>query len=183
MNNPSPARYKGIELDWQTHFWYLPSVLQGLIFNLNWTYITSTIDVQKFKVYQTTRFVPPRSYITTLNLVDTMRTARMVDQPAHIMNMTLGYDYEGFSIRVSWLYQSDKVTYVGDTQFTDSFTSAYDRWDIAVQQRFGNNFQLYGNINNINNKHDESLQGYSQNTPTSLQYYGPTIDIGVRYNF
>jgi TonB-dependent receptor len=183
MNNDAPARYKGIELDWQTHFWYLPSVLQGLIFNLNWTYISSTIDVQKFKVYQTTRFVPPRSYITTFNLVDTMRTARMVDQPAHIMNMTLGYDYEGFSIRVSWLYQSDKVTYVGDTQFTDSFTSSYDRWDIAVQQRFGNNFQLYANLNNINNKHDESLQGYSQNTPTSLQYYGPTLDVGIRYNF
>jgi TonB-dependent receptor len=183
MNNPSPARYRGIEFDWQTHFWYLPSVLQGLIFNLNWTYITSTIDVQKFKVYQTTTFVPPRSYVTTFNLVDTMRTARMVDQPAHIMNMTLGYDYEGFSIRVSWLYQSDRVTYVGDTRYQDSFTSAYDRWDIAVQQRFGGNFQLYANFNNINNKHDESLQGYSSNTPTSLQYYGPTIDVGIRYNF
>jgi TonB-dependent receptor len=183
VNNPSPARYKGIELDWQTHFWYLPSFLQGLIFNLNWTYITSTIDVQKFKVYQTTRYVPPRTYITTSNLVDTMRTARMNDQPAHIMNMTLGYDYEGFSIRVSWLYQSDKVTYVGDTPYQDSFTSSYDRWDIAVQQRFGSNFQLYANVNNINNKHDESLQGYSANTPTSLYYYGPTIDVGIRYNF
>ena len=183
MNNSNPARYRGIELDWQTHFWYLPSFLQGLIFNLNWTYITSTIDVQKFKINQTTRFVPPRSYVTTFSLVDTMRTARMVDQPAHIMNMTLGYDYEGFSIRVSWLYQSDRVTYVGDTPYTDSFTSSYDRWDIAVQQRFGNSFQLYANFNNLNNKHDESLQGYSQNTPTSLQYYGPTIDVGIRYNF
>jgi outer membrane receptor protein involved in Fe transport len=112
-----------------------------------------------------------------------MRTARMNDQPAHIMNMTLGYDYEGFSIRVSWLYQSDRVTYVGDTRYSDSFTSAYDRWDIAVQQRFGHNFQLYANFNNLNNKHDESLQGYSQTTPTSLYYYGPTIDVGVRFNF
>jgi outer membrane receptor protein involved in Fe transport len=99
------------------------------------------------------------------------------------MNMTLGYDYEGFSLRVSWLYQSDKVTYVGDTPYTDSFTSSYDRWDIAVQQRFGPSFQLYANINNINNKHDESLQGYSANTPASLYYYGPTIDVGIRYNF
>ena len=183
MNNDSPARYKGIELDWQTHFWYLPSVLQGLIFNMNYTYIESTIDVQKFKVYQTTRFVPPRSYVTTFNLVDTMRTARMVDQPTHIMNMTLGYDYEGFSVRVSYLWQSDRVTYVGDTEYTDSFTSSYDRWDIAVQQRFGNNIQLYLNFNNINNKHDESLQGHNATSPTSLQYYGPTIDLGVRLKF
>ena len=183
VNNDAPARYKGIELDWQTHFWYLPSFLQGLIFNMNWTYITSTIDVQKFKSKEVVTFVPPRRYITTFNLIDTMRTARMIDQPAHIMNVTLGYDYEGFSVRVSWLYQSDKVTYVGDTPFTDSFTSSYDRWDIAVQQRFGGSFQLYANFNNLNNKHDESLQGYSQNTPTNLYYYGPTIDVGIRYNF
>jgi len=75
------------------------------------------------------------------------------------------------------------VTYVGDTEYTDSFTSSYDRWDIAVQQRFGNNIQLYLNFNNINNKHDESLQGHNATSPTSLQYYGPTIDLGVRLKF
>jgi len=29
MNNPEPAKIKGFELEWQTHFWYLPWILHG----------------------------------------------------------------------------------------------------------------------------------------------------------
>jgi TonB-dependent receptor len=181
LNNPTPAVYKGIELDWQTHFWYLPSFLQGLIFNFNWTYISSTIDVQQFRTNQIVTFVPPRSYVTKLYLVDTSRTQRMPDQPSHIMNMTLGYDYEGFSIRVSYLYQSDKVTGIGQSPVLDAFTGTYERWDLAVQQHLGESLQLYANFNNLNNRHDESLLGYRQLNPTALEYYGLTIDVGIRY--
>ncbi len=181
INNPNPAVYKGIEFDWQTHFWYLPSFLQGLILNFNWTYITSTIDVQRFKTTPQTIFVPPHTFLTSIVLTDTIKTGRMPDQPAHIANITIGYDYKGFSIRASYLYQSDKVTGIGQTPVTDAFTARYARWDLAVQQRLGENLQLYANFNNLNNRHDESLLGYRQINPTSLEYYGLTIDLGIRY--
>jgi outer membrane receptor protein involved in Fe transport len=106
----------------------------------------------------------------------------MPDQPAHILNLTGGYDYKGFSIRVSYLYQSDKVTGVGLIPFYDSFVDKYDRWDISVQQRLGRMIQLYANFNNITNTHDESLLGYQKLNPTDIQYYGSTIDFGVRFN-
>jgi outer membrane receptor protein involved in Fe transport len=183
INNPNPAFYKGIEFDWQTNFWYLPSFLQGLIFNFNWTYITSTIDVQRFKTTPEVVFIPPRTYITSIILSDTIRRNRMPDQPAHIANMTIGYDYKGFSIRASYLSQSDKVTGIGQTPVTDAFTAPYRRWDLAVQQKFGDNMQIFANFNNLNNRHDESLLGSRQLNPTSIEYYGLTVDVGIRYKF
>jgi len=183
INNPNTAVYKGIEFDWQTHFWYLPSFLQGLVFNFNWTYITSTIDVRQFKTTPMTVYIPPRTYITSIVLSDTIRRDRMPDQPAHIANMTIGYDYKGFSIRASYLSQSDKVTGIGQTPVTDAFTAPYRRWDLAVQQKIGDNMQLFANFNNLNNRHDESLLGSHQLNPTSIQYYGLTVDVGLRYKF
>jgi hypothetical protein len=46
LNNPNPAKYFGIELDWQTHFWYLPSVFQGIVLNVNYTHIYSEMFLQ-----------------------------------------------------------------------------------------------------------------------------------------
>jgi TonB-dependent receptor len=189
INNPTAAVYKGVELDWQTNFWYLPSFLKGIVLNINWTYITSTIDVQQFKTTPVTIIDPSwdgtgrTKYLNTILLSDTIRTDRMPDQPAHISNITIGYDYKGFSIRASYLSQSDKVTSIGQTKITDAFTAPYHRWDLAVQQRFDEHLQFYANFNNLNNRHDESLLGYQQINPTALEYYGLTIDMGIRYKF
>jgi TonB-dependent receptor len=184
INNPSPAQYRGVEFDWQTNFWYLPSVFKGLIFNLNWTYIVSSIDVKQYKATRKTITDPTdpkhKRQIAVVTYDSTSRTQRMPDQPAHIFNTTLGYDFHGFSIRLSYLYQSDKVTSVGSVPLTDGFTAAYGRWDLVLQQKLGDLIQIYANFSNLNNRHDESLLGYSQINPTSLEYYGPTIDIGVR---
>ena len=35
-NNPNPAKYSGFEIEWQTHFWYLPGPLSGLVLNINY---------------------------------------------------------------------------------------------------------------------------------------------------
>jgi TonB-dependent receptor len=184
INNPSPAQYRGVELEWQTNFWYLPSFFKGLVFNFNWTYIVSDIDLQQWKTYSETKYNPVTDgYDSHSWTVQSSRRSRMPDQPAHIFNSTLGYDYKGFSIRVSYLYQSDKFTGAGETNVTDSYTGPYDRWDLAIQQKFTNYLQLYINYNNLTNTHDESLLGYRQNNPQSLQYYGKTIDAGVRVLF
>lgn len=189
VNNKTPAVYKGAELDWQTNFWYLPSFLKGLVFDFNWTYITSSVDVKAYLAKFTTTSVPdplrPGRYtqVVTESLDSTLRTNRMPDQPSHILNSTIGYDYGGFSIRVSYLYQSDKVAGVGETAITDAFTDAYERWDAVVQQKIGDNLQIYANFTNLNNRHDASLLGYRQNNPTALEYYGRAIDIGLRLKF
>ena len=184
INNPTPAQYRGVEFEWQTNFWYLPSVFKGLVFNLNWTYITSDIDLQQWKTFSETKYNPITDGFDTHSwTVQSSRKSRMPDQPAHIFNSTLGYDYKGFSIRVSYIYQSDKFTGAGQTPVTDSYTGSYNRWDLEVQQKVTSYIQLYANFNNLTNTHDESLLGYREDNPQSLQYYGRTIDAGARITF
>ncbi|MDZ7288797.1 MAG: TonB-dependent receptor [candidate division KSB1 bacterium] len=184
LNNPFKTTYKGFELDWQTHFWYLPSVLKGVILNVNYTRIFSEMRKQLFflrrgPVIPGTR--PPR-YSSVL--VDSSRTARMPDQPAHILNATLGYDYKGFSARLSYLYQTDKTTWIDTEPILDNFSGAYARWDLTFQQRLGRTgLQLFANLTNLNNRHDQNFRGYTLTDPTYLEYYGFTMDLGARYRF
>lgn len=164
----------GLELDWQTHFWYLPEPLSGLVLNVNYTHIFS-----KAQYPFTFTKVTGRSVI----YVDSSFTDRLLYQPDNIINLSLGYDYKDFSIRVSMLYQDDIFTGPNFWPQLRSHTSSSTRWDLAVKQElpwFG--LQLYGDINNINGANDVSvIQGRS--VPISEQDYGLTADLGLRWKF
>ena len=41
LNNPSPATIKGIEFAWQTNLSYLPGLLKGIVFEINYAIIRS----------------------------------------------------------------------------------------------------------------------------------------------
>lgn len=181
-NNPNPAKYYGFEIEWQTHFWYLPSVLSGLVLNVNYTHIYSEMILayDSLKIEQ----IGIRRVVTLLPR--TIKT-RMPDQPAHIFNITIGYDYEGFSARLSYLYQTDKLTGIGyhgtnPTSWLSSYTGGYGRLDLTLQQKLLPNLQLFANFNNLNNRHDQNFLGSSLTHPSYIEYYGLTMDLGVRYN-
>ncbi|MCG3119661.1 MAG: Vitamin B12 transporter BtuB [bacterium] len=183
INSPFMATYKGFELDLQTHFWFLPSILRGLVLNINYTRIISETDI---RLYNTERVrigttIPPRyRYDVVIN----SRSARMPDQPAHIANVTLGYDLKGFSTRLSYLYQTDKVAFISREPALDNFSGAYSRWDLTVQQKVGGTgLQLFANLSNLNGRPDKSFRGDQLVDPTYIEYYGFTMDLGARYKF
>lgn len=194
INNPFEATYKGFEIDWQTNFWYLPSIFKGLVLNANYTHIDSETKYQGFYPVDTDSIqnVRPRRYYQTL--VDTVRVGRMPDQPSHIANITLGYDFKGFSARFSFLYQTDISTFIHSTNpLLDTFTDDYARFDITVQQKLTRGIELFANFNNLNNRKDASFRGsYDESSgttgintfrPSYLEYYGFTMDVGARYRF
>lgn len=182
INNSNKAFYRGFELEWQTNFWYLPSVLKGLVLNVNYTRIFS--DVEKDYIDVDVSFVnrpPPFPPAINYAFVDSTRSARMPFQPSHILNITLGYDYKGFSTRLSYLYQSDKVTYLDQYKELDSFSDDYSRWDLSLQQRLDWGIQVFANFSNLNSRPDVTLRGGNNDRPAYLEYYGFTMDLGVRF--
>lgn len=183
INNPEPAFYKGFEIEWQTHFWYLPSYLNGLVLNVNYTRIYSEIEKWVPNVQQDTLINPPPFVVWSYKVLDSSRTTRMPDQPKHILNITLGYDIGGFSARLSYLYQTDKFISIGNKPILDSFTGEYSRWDLTLQQKLGMGIQVFANLTNLNNRPDENFSGDRYRSPTYTEYYGFTMDLGVRYNF
>jgi TonB-dependent receptor len=183
INNPKPAKYKGFELDWQTQFWYLPSIFRGLVLNVNYTTISSTIEKELFFVKTGPQIPGTRPPRYEKILVDSSRTARMPNQPKHIANVTLGYDFKGFSARLSYLYQTDKTTFISTEPILDNFSGAYERWDLTFQQRLTDQIQLFANFNNLNNRRDANYRGYTLTDPAYIEYYGFTMDAGVRFRY
>jgi len=171
INNPYVVDNYGLELDWQTHFWYLPAPFNGLVFNANYTH-----------VYSKAKYPYVLAGATTSMNVDTSFTDRLIHQPNHIVNLSLGYDYKDFSIRLSMLYQDDVFTGINQWPQLRSTTAAYQRWDISVKQKLPwFNLELYGNVNNLNGALDRSmLQMYSR-IPRVLEMYGMSADAGIRW--
>lgn len=176
-NNPYRVNNWGIELDWQTHFWYLPSPLNGLVLNANYTHIFSKAQYPFTYIYQP---VPGRPG----TFIDTSFTDRLLYQPNDIVNLSLGYDYRGFSVRVSMLYQANVFTGPDFWPQVRANTSPYRRWDLSVKQDLPfPGLQLYGDVNNINGANDISVIQGGAGVPISEQSYGTTADLGIRWQF
>ncbi len=178
-NNPNEAKVRGIEIDWQTTFWYLPGLLRGLVFNTNYTHIFSEAKYPQYKV--TTEYDENYNLVKTYHYFD--YRDRMLHQPNDIVNASLGYDYKNFSVRMSMLYQSNifkQTYYYPEGRVT---TDDYLRFDISISQNlpwYG--LQLYCNINNLNAAHDVDLNR-GNGFPTAIQHYGRTMDLGVRWTY
>ena len=134
VNNPHPASIKGIELEWQTNFWYLPQPLNALVLNINYTRVWSDMDYQQIRnidvPYQQGRFTF-HNYIS----IDTVRNARLIYQGDNILNIALGVDYKGFSGRISFNMQGNVITSVGSRPEDDQFTGNIYKWDFTLQQK------------------------------------------------
>jgi TonB-dependent receptor len=174
VNNPYRIDNWGLEFDWQTHFWYLPRPFDGFVLNVNYTHVFSEARYP---------YTDSRRVGRVIEYVDTSFTDRLLYQPNNIVNLSIGYDYLDFSIRVSMLYQANIFTGPNYWPQLRTNTSAYRRWDIAIKQKlpwFG--IQLYGDLYNFGGANDISvIQG--SGFPQSEQSYGLTADLGLRWQF
>jgi len=191
VNNKYQAKLWGLEMEWQTYFWYLPRPLNGIVLNVNYTHIRSETKYPLNRLRQVvvgydTTFVFGQKRIMpvwqTVN-VDTFYTGRIVHQPNHIFNISMGYDYKGFSARVSMLYTDDILTSTNFWEELRASTDKHVRWDLSVKQKLPvKGLMLYLNLNNINNAVDRSLIAGSS-YPSREEYYDFTGDLGLRYRF
>lgn len=181
INLDATSYVRGFELDWQTHFWYLPSFLKGIVLSVNYTHITSNTSYP----FQTSVKKGTGPFAPTV-FVDSTRVGRMPNQPDDVFNFTLGYDIGGFSARLSFVYQDNVLAGINRTyDELDSYTGAYKRWDFTAYQKLPwlkERLQVYLNANNITNTPDRSFTSVLQKL-SSVQYYGRTVDIGLRYRF
>ena len=179
MNNLNISKVRGLEFDWQTAFWYLPGALRGLILNINYTWIYSEAKYPMTSIEYT---FDPDTYEEKYTNIDGYYTSSLIRQPKDILNVSLGYDYEKFSARVSMLY-TNKV-FQGPSFYRQlvNYSDEYVRWDISIKQGlpwYG--MQVFCNLNNLSAAKDVLRNGKS-GYPTSIQHYGMTVDLGVKFD-
>ena len=193
INSDEPTTFYGYELEWQTNFSYLPGLLKGLVLNLNYTRGFSETTYFSYLLNSETVCTPQRVCTQVFSVRDTSRTGRMPGQAAHIANVTLGYDYKGFSTRVSYLFQSNTTSSVSTNDpLNDRFVGDYSRFDLSVRQKLDLGLEVFVNLNNLNNRPDVAYTNQNSTTGdysftdrglANRELYGYTIDVGARYRF
>ena len=177
VNAEGETTVYGIELDLQTNFRWLPPPLDGLLVNANYAYIFSETFFPFFEI-------GPRSTEPPFapTVIDTVRAGRMPGQSDALFNLSIGYEKGGFSGRVSMLYQGLSLETVGTRTELDGFLDDYVRWDAAINQRISRGFTVFLNLNNFTNRAERAFLG-SRSFATNEEYFGWTMDLGVRYRF
>ncbi len=178
VNDKYPAKLTGIEVEWQTRFWYLDNFLNGAILNINYTHTVSDVRYPRVEVRK--KFIQEPPYQITEN-VDTFYNDRLIFQPANILNVTLGYDYKGLSSRLSLLYQDDIFARTHFFRKLRGVSTKYLRLDFSLRQKLPwKGFELLLNIANLNSAIEKDIV-VGTGAPMRLQYYGATYDLGLRY--
>ncbi|HLG38577.1 MAG TPA: hypothetical protein VI461_02875, partial [Chitinophagaceae bacterium] len=179
LNNPFDATVKGIELDFQHNFWYLPSPFNNIVFSINYARIFSETTYPFFDVRVV---IVGRDRIAVL--VDSSSTGRLIDQPNHILNTSIGYDYEGFSSRLSFLFVDNSATGNGGRYpENDSYTTDYFRIDFSARQKLPwFNSELFLDVNNLNNANTSSIHRSTEGF-RNIQNYGLTANLGIRIRY
>ncbi|MCK5795132.1 MAG: TonB-dependent receptor, partial [Anaerolineales bacterium] len=182
VNNSNTTYFQGLEFSLQTNFWYLPGVLKGLVLNLNYSRIWSTTSYPYIDVsngWDTTGIIPIPTQILTV----TDREGRMIQQPKDIFNAGIGWDFRGFSSRLSFRYQGETLS-VFDTKYSlrDQYTADLFRIDLSLKQKITDKLSVHADFANINKHIDDAfIQVKGMQLPTQSEYYGYTIQFGIRY--
>ena len=180
-NNPYVVNLSGWELDYQTRFWYLPGPLSGLILNANYTVTESEVKYPRTEIHFEIDFGPPL-VAETIN-IDSFYVDRLIDQPDEIFNLSIGYDYKGFSGRLSVLSKADIFMQTNFWKELRQTTNNYTRWDLSVKQKLPiNGLEIFLNMNNITEAVDKNKY-HTSNSLALEQHYGKTIDLGLKYSF
>ena len=137
LNNPNTGYIRGVEIDWQTNFWYLPEPFNSLVLSVNYTKSASSMAYRQLSSVAGPKIVdplPPHHQIQTYVTRDTVYVARLTQQANDVLNANIGVDYKGFSGRFSFNLRGNVLNNVGNRPEETSYTGNILRWDFTLKQ-------------------------------------------------
>lgn len=182
-NHPYDGIAKGIEVEWQTNFWYLPKPFSYFTLNLNYSYI----DNKTTYVYIATRdslvgYGRGDRPIFEQIRYDELVEGPMTNQPSHLFNGSLGFSYKKFETYLSYQYIGKIFLQKTIIAETDPFKTAFHRFDLQARYKLPvKGLELMFNMANITDtKEVKRRRGDAR--PISIERYGWTADVGLRFN-
>ena len=186
FNNFESATYSGLELSWQTNFWYLPKALSGLVLDVNVTMLRSNTRYPYFEDVvigiDSSGFFPRDIIGYEYNLTE----GRLVNQPNAILNLILGWDYKGFSSRFSFRYQGNTLQNQDSRlSLSNSFYDTFVWMDVSLKQKITKNISVFANLTNVSQHIDDYFIRFGGHTtlPTNSEQYGLRGQFGITYRY
>jgi len=182
INNEHAAYLRGLEMEWQSNLTYLPAPFNGLVFNVNYTHVWSETKYVQHRVLS--KFIPTPPFSEKIES-DTSYTNRLLHQANDIANVSMGYDYKGFSARFSFRFQGNVIRATGSRVEINSYTDDVYRFDFVAKQRIpikSANLEVFFNAINFTNVPYSRYSIYPNKgrTTTLTRYSGRRFQLGVR---
>ncbi|MHB8578864.1 MAG: TonB-dependent receptor [Ignavibacteriaceae bacterium] len=182
QNHSFPVYLKGLEFELQTNLWYLPTPLNYISLDVNFTLINSETKYEYSKTVLKTIGTDSRGRpITKLVVIDSIYSGPMLNQPQSIANFSFGYNYKGFNLWLSYQYTGAMVSSEPNLTEFENHIQSFSKWDLQISQKLPlNGLEVLFNYANINDP--IGYQHYlADSRPTYLESYGWTMDLGIRY--
>ena len=182
QNHTFPDYLWGAEFETQTNFWYLPFPFNNVSLDLNFTLVNSRTKYEYSKTNEEiTGYTSHGAPIYQLVAVDSIYQGPMLNQPKSIVNLSLGYNYEGFNLWLSYQYTGSMVTSFPNLTEFENIVYPLRIFDIQLTQKLPvNGLEFLFDLANINNP--VGYQSYlADPRPSYSESYGWTADFGLRY--
>jgi TonB-dependent receptor len=194
LNNTNLGYIRGVEIDWQTNFWYLPQPLNALVLDVNYTKSGSNTNYIIIQKVVKDNFVLVNGRLQNQPITTTKDTAfsgRLIQQADDVVNATLGIDYKGFSGRLSFNMTGNVLSGVGSRPELMQYTGNIYRWDFSLKQNLPiDGLSLALNGNNIFHNGISFYQTYKLKSDAPVTknlvrvFYSPTsFELNLRYSF
>ena len=183
-NHPYDITLRGFEVEWQTSFWYLPKPISFFTLSANYTYTYGESPNPYTVLY---KYKPEGSRYELTGRNDSVIVTPMTGIPEHMANITLGAKIKGFESYVSFQYASEKIegTHPNDLRLY-VIREHYSRLDFNASYGFNlknkGTLEILLKVANLTNSEDR-IHFRDEYRPISVEQYGLTADLGLRFKF
>lgn len=182
--NSPEANVWGLEFDMQTNLKYMPAPFNGVVLSANFSRLFSETTKYWFITKDSTYRDPVTgSFVTESEVIPKKRKITIPGQVPYILNLSVGYDYKGFSCRVSGVYQGTYLKTPGTQDIENTYSWKFWRWDASVKQQINQYFNVFANVTNFNLQREESYKNENTNNPVRVQEYGMIVNLGIQAKF
>lgn len=180
-NSSKPTKVWGFEFEHQMNFHFLPGLLKNIVLSYNASIVRSETTIygsRTISYIDSSGIIPLRKSRNIL----IERTQKLEGMPEFFGNISLGYDYEGFSARFSLFHKGSHNVSFSASGSADQITKPYTRLDIALKQKVTDFLSVFANINNVTNVEDGNeltRRQYGYTLFDRSEKYGLTVDFGA----
>ncbi|HPN39513.1 MAG TPA: TonB-dependent receptor [Melioribacteraceae bacterium] len=188
-NSDKPTKVWGFEIEEQTNLHFLPGYLQFIVVGFNFSWVRSetyTLNSETVTWRDSLELFPgsgiwiPREN-SKIVLSDSKN--KLEGQPEFFGNFSIGYDYGGFSGRVSVFYQGEYNSRFSGDKKSDLIVGSFTRWDLALKYKFNDNLSVFFNFNNFTDVEESTYTANRVNNwelVNTKEKYDFTADLGLR---
>jgi TonB-dependent receptor len=183
-NSSHPTKVWGFEIEHQGNLRFLPGLLGNFVYAYNFSFVrTETYTPYSFQ-YTDTLYVAGFPTVSThSNLAEAKTT--LTNSPRFFCNAVLGYDYDRFSVRMSYFYQGRYYNGFSVSSYYNTIQKSFGRLDLSFKCDITDQISTGLNINNLNNATEGTIQRNETTgweLETSSYKYGTTADFWLRVN-